>query len=97
MALHELCTNAMKYGALSNEAGRVDVEWSRSAGPRLRLAWRERGGPTVLPPQRRGFGSRLLERSLALDLDGEVQLSFELSGLVCLIDAPLPTDVGTRQ
>jgi PAS domain S-box-containing protein len=97
MALHELCTNAMKYGALSNEAGRVDVEWSRSAGPRLRLTWRERGGPTVLPPQRRGFGSRLLERSLALDLDGEVQLSFEPSGLVCLIDAPLSTDTGGRQ
>ncbi len=97
MALHELCTNAMKYGALSNEAGRIDVQWSRKAGPRLRLAWRETGGPIVLPPQRRGFGSRLLERSLALDLDGEVQLAFEPSGLVCLIDAPLAAETDSRR
>ncbi len=97
MALHELCTNAMKYGALSNEVGRVDIEWSRSAGPRLRLAWRESGGPRVSSPKRRGFGSRLLERSLAADLDGEVQLAFEPSGLACLIDAPLSTDRDARQ
>jgi PAS domain S-box-containing protein len=89
MALHELSTNAMKYGALSNETGRVDVEWSRSEGPRLRLTWRESGGPPVAPPRRRGFGSSLLERSLASDLDGEVRLDFEASGLVCRIDAPL--------
>ena len=89
MALHELCTNAMKYGALSNKVGRVDVEWSQTAGPRLKLAWRESGGPSVSPPRRRGFGSRLLERSLASDLDGEVHLAFEPSGLVCMIDAPL--------
>ncbi len=89
MALHELCTNAMKYGALSNDAGQVDVEWSLVAGPRLKLAWRESGGPRVAPPRRRGFGSRLLERSLAADLDGEVQLDFEPSGMVCRIEAPL--------
>ncbi len=92
MALHELSTNAMKYGALSNKDGQVDVEWSRIAGPRLKLAWRESGGPRVSPPKRRGFGSRLLERSLASDLDGEVQLAFEPSGLICLIEAPLATD-----
>jgi len=89
MALHELCTNAMKYGALSNKVGRVDVEWTQTAGPRLKLAWRESGGPSVSPRRRRGFGSRLLERSLASDLDGEVHLAFEPSGLVCMIDAPL--------
>lgn len=87
MALHELCTNAMKYGALSNNTGQVDVEWS--AGSRLRLAWRESGGPRVAPPRRRGFGSRLLQRSLAADLDGEVQVDFEPTGIVCRIDAPL--------
>ncbi|HKN28733.1 MAG TPA: HWE histidine kinase domain-containing protein [Roseiarcus sp.] len=97
MALHELCTNAMKYGALSNKVGQVDVEWMRSAGPRLKLAWRESGGPCVSPPRRRGFGSRLLERSLASDLDGEVQLAFEPSGLVCLIDAPLATEGSARR
>ena len=92
MALHELCTNAMKYGALSNKVGQVDLEWTRSAGPRLKLAWRESGGPCGSPPRRRGFGSRLLERSLASDLDGEVQLAFEPSGIVCVIDAPLAKD-----
>jgi two-component sensor histidine kinase len=97
MALHELCTNAMKYGSLSNKVGQVDVEWMRSAGARLKLAWRESGGPCVSPPRRRGFGSRLLERSLASDLDGEVQLAFEPSGLVCLIDAPLATEGGARR
>jgi len=94
MALHELCTNAMKYGALSNAEGRVDVEWNRAEGPRLTLAWRESGGPIVSPPRRKGFGSRLLERSLASDLDGKVRLDFEPSGLVCRIDAPLATARG---
>ena len=85
MALHELCTNAMKYGALSNDAGHIDVEWTRSldSRPRLDLMWRESGGPPVSRPGKGGFGSRLLERSLAFDLDGEVRLSFEPSGLVC--------------
>lgn len=96
MALHELCTNAMKYGALSNTAGRVDVEWTRTEDRRLKLAWRESGGPCVSPPRRRGFGSRLLERSLASDLDGEVELAFEPSGLVCRIDAPLAKEDSHR-
>jgi two-component sensor histidine kinase len=92
MACHELCTNAVKYGAWSNESGRVEVSWSvgaDSAGRRLRLEWRERGGPPVAAPQRRGFGSTLIERGLAAELEGEVQLLFEPAGLVCRIDAPL--------
>ncbi len=97
MALHELSTNAMKYGALSSKGGRVDVEWSRGPDSRLDLLWRESGGPRVSPPQRRGFGSRLLERSLAADLDGEVQIAFEPSGVVCRIDAPLATDWKERR
>jgi PAS domain S-box-containing protein len=91
MALHELSTNAIKYGALSNESGTVCVEWSRTAGPeaQLDLRWTESGGPPVVPPTRRGFGSLLLERTLAQDLDGEVTTRFDPSGLVCIIRAPL--------
>ena len=91
MALHELGTNALKYGALSNDTGRVHLTWSVAEGspPMLRLNWREEGGPAVAPPSRRGFGSVLLERSLAHDLDGKVTTDFRSEGLVCQIEAPL--------
>jgi PAS domain S-box-containing protein len=92
MALQELATNAVKYGALSNGAGRVEIAWTldcAGAPPRLRLRWREAGGPPVELPARRGFGSRLIERSLAQDLDGEVRLEFKRAGLVCTVDAPV--------
>jgi PAS domain S-box-containing protein len=92
MALHELYTNAVKYGALSNDSGSVLLEWRRSDGPRPRLTmiWREQDGPPVSPPTRRGFGSRMIERALAQDLKGEVAMEFRPDGLVCTIDAPLP-------
>jgi PAS domain S-box-containing protein len=88
MSLHELATNAAKYGALSGEAGTVALHWSVSGG-QLRLSWTESGGPAVIPPTRRGFGSRLVERGLAEELDGAVELHFRPQGLVCLIEAPL--------
>ncbi len=92
MALHELCTNAVKYGALSTDTGRVAVEWRRSTSgePKLNMTWREESGPPVTPPQRRGFGTDLIERALAADLDGTVVLDFRPEGLVCSIEAPLP-------
>jgi PAS domain S-box-containing protein len=92
MALHELCTNAVKYGALSNDTGRITLEWSRSEAPeaQLELVWREHGGPPVSPPTRRGFGSLLLDRTLAHDLNGKVAMEFKPDGLVCSISAPLP-------
>jgi PAS domain S-box-containing protein len=93
MALHELCTNAVKYGALSNDSGTVSVHWSLSAGGagrRLRLEWSEQGGPPVAPPARRGFGSRMIERGLASELGGTVALEFRPEGVRCLVDAPLP-------
>jgi PAS domain S-box-containing protein len=97
MALHELCTNAVKYGALSNDTGRIEIGWSRDEGdnPRLKLVWREVGGPSVAPPKRRGFGSLLLERTLAQDLDGNVTTEFRPEGLLCSIEAPLPRDGGS--
>ncbi len=93
MALHELATNAAKYGALSNATGRVDLHWSIVAADgsrRLRLTWTEAGGPPVVPPRRRGFGSRLIENGLAAELDGEVAMDYPPSGVICRLIAPLP-------
>ena len=95
MALHELATNAIKYGALSVDGGHVTVRWSSGSAdaPRLLLDWRESGGPKVTPPTTRGFGSRMIERALAAELRGKVTLDFPADGLRCAIDAPLPTVV----
>jgi PAS domain S-box-containing protein len=92
MALHELGTNAVKYGALSIEGGTVEISWTvrREAEIRLYLRWAERGGPPVKKPTRTGFGSRLIERSLARELAGEVTLTYEETGVICTIDAPVP-------
>ncbi|QPC95731.1 sensor histidine kinase [Mesorhizobium sp. INR15] len=89
MTFNELCTNTTKFGALSNPAGRVEVAWSvDETKQRLRLVWTERGGPTVEPPTRRSFGTRLIE-SLGLQLNGQVHLNYEPSGFVYTLDVPL--------
>jgi PAS domain S-box-containing protein len=91
MALHELATNAVKYGALSNEIGRVHVVWETLAdGPskRFRLCWKESGGPPVSPPAQKGFGSLLIERALQNHL-GQARLDFEPQGLQCSIEVSL--------
>jgi PAS domain S-box-containing protein len=88
MALHELGTNAAKYGALSTEGGRVSIGWTE-VEDRLHFVWRERAGPPVEAPSRRGFGSRLIERGLAADLGGTASLHFDPSGLRCEIQASL--------
>lgn len=96
MALHELCTNAIKYGALSVPGGRVRMHWMRSDGdqPRLLIDWEETGGPPVAPePGRRGFGTRLLQRGLKHDLGGDVALEFAPTGARCHIETPLPAEV----
>ncbi|HEY9236210.1 MULTISPECIES: CHASE domain-containing protein [Phenylobacterium] len=93
MAFHELATNAAKYGALSNEYGRVHVTWTvgPGAGPRpLRIVWREIGGPPVVKPERQGFGSRVIVGGLAHQLDGVVDLDFPPTGVVCTIAFTLP-------
>ena len=92
MAVHELATNAGKYGALSVPDGRVVVEWDTrlaDGGTRLRLRWREHDGPPVVQPQRKGFGSRLITEGLTMQLDGDATLAFEPTGLECCIDIPL--------
>jgi len=92
LALHELATNAVKYGALSVPEGYVDFSWSLSRAGRareLKAVWRESDGPLVSPPTRAGFGTRLIERGLAADLNGEVSLSYPVDGVVCTIRARL--------
>jgi PAS domain S-box-containing protein len=92
MTLHELATNAAKYGALSSEAGEVDVAWRRetaAAGDELVLLWQERGGPPVRPPERRSFGSELIERGIAYGLGGTARLEFPPDGLRCELRLPL--------
>jgi PAS domain S-box-containing protein len=88
LALHELSTNASKYGALSSPEGQVAVAWQLEESI-LRVEWREKGGPPVARPEHRGFGLRMIERALAADLGGSVQIDFEPQGLVCHIEKPL--------
>ena len=90
MVLNELCTNAVKYGALSNASGRVEITATvDDAHKQFRLRWVETGGPTVEMPTRRSFGTRLIEHSFVRQLQGEAQLAFEPSGVVCVLDIPV--------
>ncbi|MDF3063941.1 MAG: histidine kinase [Microvirga sp.] len=94
MALQELATNAAKYGALSVPGGQVEVIWAtepRPSGLLLKFDWAESGGPPVAAPERRGFGTRLIEQSLARDLEAEVTLDFAPGGLTCSISAAVPS------
>ncbi|WP_281024595.1 PAS domain-containing sensor histidine kinase [Methylobacterium segetis] len=92
LMLHELGTNAAKYGALSTAGGQVVLLWTidqTEVEPLVRLCWAEQGGPPVTPPSRKGFGSRLIERGLAGAVGGNITLAFEPTGLVCNVEAPL--------
>ncbi|MEG3175423.1 HWE histidine kinase domain-containing protein [Sphingomonas sp. RB3P16] len=96
IAFHELATNAVKYGAFSNDAGKVDISWTvtpAAKGKRLLLRWRECDGPEVSPPAHRGFGSWVIERGLAHELGGEVTLDYLRHGVACTIDIPMPAAV----
>lgn len=87
LLIHELATNAAKYGALSNSKGNLSIGWSL-ADARLNLDWRESGGPLVTPPSHRGFGTRLLSGSLD-QFGGTIDMSFETTGLVCKLNVML--------
>lgn len=90
MALHELATNAIKYGALANDRGTVTVAWRKTVteeGPSLALSWVERGGPAVSPPERRGFGATVIERMAGMAVNGRVELAFDADGLRWRLEA----------
>jgi PAS domain S-box-containing protein len=89
MVIHELTTNAMKYGALSTPEGQVEVEWHCHNPEALHLRWKERGGPPVKAPEGRGFGSRLIEQAITRELGGHVEITFEIGGLHCGLTIPL--------
>ena len=92
MIVHEIATNAAKYGALSNDTGTVRLDWeivTEKAGPKLRLIWAEAGGPPVVAPVKRGFGSRLIERSARDQLGGEATVDFLPRGVVYTITCSL--------
>ena len=89
ISLHELATNAAKYGSLSAADGDVEVAWSRTAGGRLSLRWTESGGPTIAPPTRHGCGSRIMENTIEGQLGGKVRFDWRAPGLTCEIDVSL--------
>ncbi len=91
LALHELATNAAKYGALSVDGGWIEVVWTNIDG-NLHLLWKEHGGPPAASPTRRGFGSRLITRNLALAFGGKVDLLFKDTGVECRLLARTRAD-----
>jgi two-component sensor histidine kinase len=87
MLLHELGTNAAKYGALSNRSGTVTLDWGlegQGDHRQIVLTWREVGGPAVVPPTRKGFGSRLIEEALKAQ-QGDAKLDYAAEGLICTL------------
>jgi two-component sensor histidine kinase len=88
LVLHELETNAAKYGALSVHDGMLHVSWTLQADNMIRLVWREAGGPSVTPPTRKGFGAKLIERVIEHEIGAKAQLKYEPEGLVCEIVFP---------
>jgi two-component system CheB/CheR fusion protein len=92
LAIHELATNALKYGALSQSTGRIEISWrieDSRAPAQLVFEWSERGGPEVKEPARKGFGAELLERTLSFDLKGQTTMAFNPAGFQCTITIPL--------
>jgi two-component sensor histidine kinase len=95
IALHELLLNAVIHGALSDDAGSIQVSWTvepKTAGDRLILVWREKDGPAVASSSKRGFGSRVIEDGLAHELEATVHLDYREDGVICTIDMPAPRD-----
>jgi two-component sensor histidine kinase len=92
MLLHELYTNALKYGALSSPAGRVEIAWrteEHGDGNALEFEWRERNGPVVVPPLKKGFGTALIERAIAQELRAQISLDYDPEGVSCRVRTAL--------
>ncbi len=96
LALHELSTNAGKYGALSTDTGRVDIRW-RTEGETFKMSWTERDGPPVSPPQRRGFGTVVMKEMAERSLDGKVDLDYAPSGVTWRLTCPIANVLEHRQ
>ena len=93
IAFNELATNAVKYGAFSNAVGSILIEWTlepSSDGDRILVRWQEKDGPRVSPPTRKGFGTRMIEEGLALELEGTAHLDYASAGLICTMNFPAP-------
>lgn len=88
LAIHELATNAAKYGALSRSGGSVAIRWHLTEQGSIELSWTESGGPEVKTPNRRGFGSTLIERALAMETDGVAKIRYLPGGVVCDVTLP---------
>jgi PAS domain S-box-containing protein len=95
LALHELATNAGKYGALSTDTGRIEVSW-RVDGAAFAMSWTESGGPSVRPPERQGFGTTVIDTMVKRTLGGEVQLDYAPSGLAWRLTCPAGEALGER-
>ncbi len=96
IAFHELASNAVKNGAFSNDVGKIQVAWTtetQPTGERLKLSWRETDGPVVVPPANKGFGSQVIERGLAHELEGKVTLAYLSRGVECTIDVLVPRGI----
>jgi two-component sensor histidine kinase len=94
IVFNELATNAVKYGALFNDAGSILIEWTKEPTPegaRLLLHWQEKDGPPVTTPSRIGFGSRVIEHGLAQELEGTAHLDYRPDGLACTMTIPIPS------
>jgi two-component sensor histidine kinase len=87
MAVHELATNASKYGALSTDAGRIDIAW-RADGDLFKMNWTERNGPPVRAPDRRGFGTTVIDSMAKRAVDGAVQLEYDPAGVAWHLTCP---------
>jgi two-component sensor histidine kinase len=88
LAVHELATNASKYGALSVDSGKVAIRWRKTGDGGTELHWIETGGPAVHKPRRRGFGSTLVERALAIETGGEARIDYLPAGVQCVVSLP---------
>lgn len=88
MVFHELATNSLKYGALSGGSGQVSVRWTNRPSSGFAMQWEEVGGPPTKAPKRRGFGTRLIEKSMAAELGASVTMNFDSAGFSCVIEGP---------
>ncbi len=88
MVLHELATNASKYGALANDTGKIVIDWKMLEGKKVRLQWTETGGPPAQPGERKGFGSLLIEEAFASQVGGSASLEYRPEGVVCVLECP---------